>query len=129
MSNDKDPLNDLLSDLDSLDTVQAKTPQKRNKRGKGVTEQFRSALAESQTDRRQTAQATGRKSSVAGNFIRRSFTYRPDQLDSIEQLSQQLRLSKNDLIRWFVDMGVEAVGQGVEPPTTAEVRHRYNPNG
>jgi len=89
---------------------------------------YRSGLSEGQTDRRKTAKATGKKSVVAGQYIRRSFTFRPDQLDSVDQLSSLLGLSKNDLLRWFVDMGVEAVNQGEQPPVREEVRHRYMPN-
>lgn len=120
-----DPLNDLFDDLDAIKEKPAQsTPSKRG----GRTTSFRSALAESSTDRRRTARATGKQSTIAGKFIRRSFTYRPDQLDSIEQLAIQLRLSKNDLIRWFVDMGIDAVENGLQPPTTQEVRHRYDPS-
>ena len=120
-----DPLNDLFDDLDTIkDKPRKSSPSKRE----GRTKSYRSALAESSTDRRRTARATGKQSTVAGKFIRRSFTYRPEQLDSIEQLAAQLSLSKNDLIRWFVDMGIEAVENGVQPPTTQEVRHRYDPS-
>ena len=88
---------------------------------------YRSALNESQTDRRATARVTGKKATDAGQYIRRSFTFRPDQLASIEQLAGQLGLSQNDLVRWFVDMGVEAVAGGERPPVAEEVRHRYDP--
>lgn len=40
-----------------------------------------------------------------------------------------LGLSQNDLIRWFTDMGIEAVEQGKWPPVAEEVRHPYDPGG
>lgn len=127
-----DALSDLLSDFDDVASETPKTEpsgntsQKRSRRGKPT---YRSALNESQTNRRQAAKATGKKATVAGQYIRRSFTFRPDQLESVEQLAAQLGLSQNDLIRWFTDMGIEAVGQGTRPPVAEEVRHRYDPGG
>lgn len=96
-------------------------------RGRRSGRTYRSGLSEGQTDRRKTAKATGKKSVVAGQYIRRSFTFRPDQLDSVDQFASSLGLSKNDLLRWFVDMGIEAVEQGEQPPVREEVRHRYAP--
>jgi hypothetical protein len=88
---------------------------------------FRSALDEQQTDRRQTAKATGKAATIAGQYVRRSFTYRPDQLASIETLAEQLGLSQNDLVRWFTDLGIAAVEQGEEPPLAEVVRKKYDP--
>ncbi|MGB1253993.1 MAG: hypothetical protein ACPG8W_25515 [Candidatus Promineifilaceae bacterium] len=129
MSTHPDPLGDLLNDFDEVassrsaeKTSSASTDRKRSKSA------FRSGLAESKTDRRQAAKATGKKSSVAGKYIRRSFTFRPDQLDQIDSLAAQVGLSKNDLVRWFIDMGVEAVNDGELPPVAAEIRHRYAPS-
>lgn len=101
----------------------------RKKRGRKGKPAYRSALNESQTNRRQAAQATGKKATVAGQYIRRSFTFRPDQLESVEQVATMLGLSQNDLVRWFTDMGIEAVEQGTRPPVAEEVRHRYDPDG
>ena len=124
-----DELDSLLSDFDDVvneppSRPAQRAPQKRERKGKPV---YRSALNESRTNRRQAAKATGKKATVAGQYIRRSFTYRPDQLESIEYLASVLGLSQNDLVRWFTDMGIEAVEQGVRPPVAEEVRHRYDP--
>ncbi len=127
-----DDLSNLLSDFDDVASEAPKmtpsrsTSQKQGRRGKPA---YRSALGESQTDRRQAAKATGKKATVAGQYVRRSFTFRPDQLEGVEQVATRLGLSQNDLIRWFTDMGIEAVEQGVRPPVTEEVRHRYDPDG
>lgn len=127
-----DTLSDLFSDFDEV----ADFPEKAEPASKPVRKQgrsrrpaYRSALTESRTDRRQAARATGKQATLAGQYVRRSFTFRPEQLEQIEQLAAQLGLSQNDLVRWFTDMGIEAVGQGVRPPVSAEVRHRYDPDG
>ncbi|HIP72314.1 MAG TPA: hypothetical protein EYH05_13070 [Anaerolineae bacterium] len=107
----------------------AKPSRSTKKRSSRRGRSYRSGLSEGQTDRRKTAKATGKKSVIAGQYLRRSFTFRPDQLDSVEQLASRLGLSQNDLLRWFVDMGIEAVEQGEQPPVMEEVRHRYDPRG
>jgi hypothetical protein len=125
-------LSSLLSDFDAAAGEAPKTEPSRRpspKRGRRGQPVYRSALDESQTDRRQAAQATGKKATVAGQYLRRSFTFRPDQLESVEQMATLLGLSQNDLVRWFTDMGIEAVEQGERPPVAEEVRHRYDPDG
>jgi hypothetical protein len=130
MSDPNDVLNDLLSDFDDVaESTSGKSESASIRRTRPQQQVYRSALTESRTDRRDTARATGKRSSVAGKYIRRSFTFRPDQLDRIDEVSSQLGLSKNDLVRWFMDMGIEAVGQGERPPIAEEVRHRYAPDG
>ena len=126
-----DALGDLFNDFDDVagekpvEKPSRSTPQKRGKKGQPA---YRSALNESQTDRRKTAQVTGKKASLAGKYMRRSFTFRPDQLERIEQMAGKLGLSQNDLVRWFTDMGITAVSEGEMPPVTEEVRHRYDPD-
>lgn len=127
-----DAMSDLFNDFDDVANEAPKTEPTRStsqKRGRKGKPAYRSALNESQTNRRQAAQATGKKATVAGQYIRRSFTFRPDQLESVEQVATMLGLSQNDLIRWFTDMGIEAVEQGTRPPVAEEVRHRYDPDG
>lgn len=126
----KNALADLLSDFETVsggetaDKTSRSDAARRSKRGRPA---YRSALSEGRTDRRQVAQATGKRATVAGQYIRRSFTFRPDQLEDIERVASGLGLSQNDLIRWFTDMGVEAVDKGEMPPVSEEVRHRYDP--
>lgn len=127
-----DALSDLLSDFDNVASEPPKTEPSRNtsqKRGRKGKPTYRSALNESQTNRRQAAKATGKKATITGQYIRRSFTFRPDQLESVEQVAAQFGLSQNDLIRWFTDMGIESIEQGARPPVAEEARHRYDPNG
>lgn len=125
MSTPRDPLQDLLNDFDAVSAAPAaESPAPRARK---APRDYRSGLRESQTDRRQAAKATGKRSSVAGNYIRRSFTFRPDQLDAIEAQSTRLGLSQNDVLRWFTDLGLAAIARGERPPVAAEVRHRYTP--
>ena len=131
-SSQDDALDELLNDFDDVASTDSNTTSSRRssrKQGRKGGPDYRSALNESQTNRRRTAQATGKKATVAGQYIRRSFTFRPDQLELIEQVATTLGLSQNDLIRWFTDMGIEAVELGTMPPVAEEVRHRYDPDG
>jgi hypothetical protein len=121
-----DGLGDLFDDFDQeVKKPAAKAPRPQPK---GSGRNYRSALDERRTNRRDIAKATGKKASVAGQYVRRSFTFRPDQLESIEHLAGELGLSQNDLVRWFTDMGIESVEQGERPPVAEEVRHRYDPD-
>lgn len=123
-------LQKLMDDVTGATSGSSKsTPSSRSGKNRGGRggRTYRSGLDEGQTDRRKTAKATGKKSMVAGQYLRRSYTFRPDQLESVDQLASMLGLSKNDLLRWFVDMGIEAVNQGKQPPVLEEVRHRYTP--
>ncbi len=122
-------LMDDVAGVASGSSATAKSSRSTKKRSRRGGQLYRSGLSEGQTDRRKAAKATGKKSVVAGQYLRRSFTFRPDQLDNIERLASRLGLSKNDLLRWFVDMGIEAVEQGEHPPVMEEVRHRYDPRG
>ena len=134
MSQSKTPDDDLQGLFDDFESVEKpaatkgsarQSPKSRSRKG---DQRYRSALNESQTDRRKTAQVTGKKASLAGKYMRRSFTFRPDQLERIEQMAGKLGLSQNDLVRWFTDMGITAVSEGEMPPVTEEVRHRYDPD-
>jgi hypothetical protein len=123
-----DDLGDLFDDFDQEVKKQPRQPRAPRKTSGSSDRGYRSALDERRTNRRDIAKATGKKASVAGQYVRRSFTYRPDQLESIEYLAGELGLSQNDLMRWFTDMGVEAVEQGIRPPVAEDVRHRYDPD-
>jgi hypothetical protein len=59
--------------------------------------------------------ATVKKSLRAGKYIRRQFTFRPEQLDQIHEWAQQFRVPEADLVRWLVDRGIMALESGEEP--------------
>lgn len=121
-------LDDLFDDFDQEVKKDPRRERSPKQSTKPSSRNYRSALDERRTNRRDIAKATGKKASVAGQYVRRSFTFRPDQLESIEYLASQLGLSQNDLVRWFTDMGIEAVEEGIRPPVAEEVRHRYDPD-
>lgn len=74
----------------------------------------------------QAAKAMGTESTVAGQYLRRTFTFRPEQLDDINRLAQEFGISGNDLARWAVDLMLDAVANGEEPPTEeVVVKRRY----
>lgn len=123
-----DGLGDLFDDFDQEVKKQPRQSRPPRQSSGASDRNYRSALDERRTNRRDIAKATGKKASVAGQYVRRSFTFRPDQLESIEYLAGQLGLSQNDMVRWFTDMGVEAVEQGTRPPVAEDVRHRYDPD-
>jgi hypothetical protein len=123
-----DGLGDLFDDFDQEVEKQPRRERPPRQPAQSTGRNYRSALDERRTNRRDIAKATGKKASVAGQYVRRSFTFRPDQLESIEHLAGQLGLSQNDLVRWFTDMGIELVEQGERPPVAEEVRHRYDPD-
>jgi hypothetical protein len=102
-----DSLDDLFDDFDQEVKKPAPPAKKASRQSsKPSGRNYRSALDERRTNRRDIAKATGKKASVAG----------------------ELGLSQNDLVRWFTDMGIEAVEQGERPPVAEEVRHRYDPD-
>lgn len=74
---------------------------------------------EKRISRVQIARATKKKSLVAGQYIRRTFTYLPEQLEDIVTISKETNMSENDVVRWFVDHMVEAYRQGLRPEIEA----------
>lgn len=60
--------------------------------------------------------ATKRKSVVAGNYIRRTFTWTPKQLDLIDRVAKENGFSKNATARWLLDVGLSSyLDEGVRP--------------
>lgn len=64
---------------------------------------------------------TTRKSLRAGQYIRRQFTFRPDQLDNVATMARRLKVPQADLVRWLVDRGLQAIQRDGETPETIEV--------
>lgn len=122
-----DALNQLFDDFENVEGITE--PKRPSKAKREPAKSYRSALDEKHTTRHTIAKATGKTAVLAGQYMRRSFTYRPDQLENIELIAQHFGLSQNDLIRWFIDLGVTAVQAGQQPPLTEIVQRKYNPNG
>lgn len=76
-------------------------------------------------DEKTTARATGKKKgSWAGRYKRSSFPILPEVLSEIDRQARLHGVSKNDLVRWFVDRGLEDLRKGVKPPVEDVVVRR-----
>lgn len=70
------------------------------------------------------------KSLKAGQYIRRQFTFRPEQLARINRLARSLRVPETDLVRWLVDYGMNAIEHdGVAPQSVDISTTRLLPPG
>ena len=72
-------------------------------------------------DRGAAERTTVKKSLKAGQYIRRQFTFRPEQLNRIRQLAREMRVPEADLVRWLVDRGMQAIERDGERPDTIDV--------
>ena len=110
-----------MSNLDFLDEIEEAIPKAEPKSGKssGKSKSRRKTFdlpIGTTSGRVLAAKAMGTESTVAGQYIRRTFTFRPDQLDEVNKLAQEFGISGNDLARWAIDLMLDAVAQGEAPP-------------
>lgn len=63
---------------------------------------------------RDKALAVG-SSLVAGQYIRRTFTFTPGQLHRIKEIARTLHIAENSIARWLIDEGLAQWDQGVRP--------------
>ena len=61
-----------------------------------------------------TAKAVN-SSLVAGQYIRRTFTYTPKQIARIKEIARELHISETGIARWLIDQGLGQWEQGVRP--------------
>ncbi len=52
---------------------------------------------------------------VAGQYIRRTFTFTPGQLARIKAIARELHISETGIARWLIDQGLAQWEQGVRP--------------
>ena len=52
---------------------------------------------------------------VAGQYIRRTFTFTPGQLARIKEIARELHISETGIARWLIDEGLAQWEQGVRP--------------
>ncbi len=52
---------------------------------------------------------------VAGQYIRRTFTFTPRQLVRIKAIARELHISETGIARWLVDQGLGQWEHGVRP--------------
>ena len=91
---------------DLLDELDAKKTGKKPVMESGFAKQ----------NRRAAAKATGKKDGTwAGEYYRRSFPIHPDTLEEMATWSGKLGISQNDLVRWFIDHGLDALKKGERP--------------
>jgi len=60
------------------------------------------------------ARAVG-SSLVAGQYIRRTFTFTPGQLRRIKALARDLHIAETGVARWLIDEGLRQWERGVRP--------------
>ena len=58
---------------------------------------------------------TVKDSRRAGQYVRMTYTFYPDQIDEFEDIAQRLGVSRMELARWFFDLGIKAVNEGQRP--------------
>ena len=61
---------------------------------------------------RDKAQSVG-SSLVAGQYIRRTFTFTPGQLEQIKEIARELHISETGIARWLIDVGLTAWNNGL----------------
>jgi hypothetical protein len=65
--------------------------------------------------RRAAAQVTAKESLIAGQYVRRTFTFLPGQLDMVADVAEDLGMSQNAAARWLLDVGLLAYVNGARP--------------
>jgi hypothetical protein len=63
---------------------------------------------------RDKAQSVG-TSLVAGQYIRRTFTFTPGQLERVKDIARELHISETGIARWLIDVGLTAWNNGLRP--------------
>jgi hypothetical protein len=63
---------------------------------------------------RDKAQAVG-SSLVAGQYIRRTFTFTPGQLERIKGIARALHIPETSVARWLIDEGLAQWEKGIRP--------------
>jgi hypothetical protein len=63
---------------------------------------------------RDKAQSVG-SSLIAGQYIRRTFTYTPGQLARIKEIARELHIPETSIARWLLDEGLAQWDRGVRP--------------
>lgn len=52
---------------------------------------------------------------VAGQYIRRTFTFTPRQLARIKEIARELHISETGIARWLIDLGLGQWEAGARP--------------
>lgn len=70
----------------------------------------------------QSVRRAAGSSTQAGQYVRRTFTFRAEQLARLRALVAEWEVSENDVARWLIDIALEEVGGGRWPEVAASGR-------
>lgn len=111
MTNFDDPM-EIMKGMEGSDAP--KTPRRKNRRPR-----FISGLES--VSARESARATYKPSQIAGQFIRRTFTWMPGQLEMIVRIQQEMGLEhETEAARVLMDLGIRAFLDGERPEVEEE---------
>jgi hypothetical protein len=108
MAKFENPLETMASMSDSEDERQPSPPKRRRAR---VGDFFNPLDNVSTTDKAKAVDS----SLVAGQYIRRTFTFTPGQLVRIKEIARELHISETGIARWLIDQGLAQWEEGVRP--------------
>jgi len=108
MAKFENPLETMASMPDSEDERQSSPPKRRRARVGDFVNPLDSV---STTDKAKAVDS----SLVAGQYIRRTFTFTPGQLARIKEIARELHISETGIARWLIDQGLSQWEQGVRP--------------
>jgi hypothetical protein len=101
--------NNPLEQMSAMDEPETAQPIKKKRPKLG---EFGNPLAEvSVTDKARAVDS----SLVAGQYIRRTFTFTPGQLARIKAIARELHISETGIARWLIDEGLGQWQEGVRP--------------
>lgn len=70
----------------------------------------------------QSVRRAAGSSTQAGQYVRRTFTFREEQLARLRALAAEWEVSENDAARWLIDIALKEVGGGRRPEVVASGR-------
>lgn len=100
-----------LEAMSAMDDPEPKQPIKRRRPRMKVGDFNNPLDVVSTTDKARAVDS----SLVAGQYIRRTFTFTPRQLIRIKEIARELHISETGIARWLIDQGLGQWEQGVRP--------------
>jgi len=98
--------------LDAMAAMPESEPEQRQKKRRPKVGDFVNPLDEvAATDKAKAVDS----SLVAGQYIRRTFTFTPRQLVRIKEIARELHISETGIARWLIDEGLAQWERGVRP--------------
>jgi hypothetical protein len=98
--------------LEQMAAMPDERPTARLKRPRPRLGDFKNPLDQvSTTDKARAVDS----SLVAGQYIRRTFTFTPRQLARIKEIARELHISETGIARWLIDLGLGQWEAGQRP--------------